>query len=113
VSVMTHAQIRPTTADYRTLTPEQQDRFDALMEQADVAGSNYDYRPLLDAAAATVGLALPAGHEIRKCGCSCWCGHIFDANHPDAHVIEQSGGYNLGRIQCPTCADRHRETASG
>ena len=36
---------------------------------------------------------------------------VFDADQADAHVIEWTGGYNLGRVQCPTCADRHRETA--
>ncbi|MGW4270793.1 hypothetical protein ACWEGQ_00145 [Streptomyces seoulensis] len=104
---MTHAPARPE-GDYNTLTPAAQDHFDQLMEQADNARSNTDYLPLMAALAAIAGL--PTG-EIRKCGCSCWCPTIFDADQPDADVIEESGGYNLGRVQCPTCADHHRETA--
>lgn len=107
MAVMTHARAR-TNADYNALTPAAQEHFDQLMEQADNARSNTEYLPLMTALAAIAGL--PQG-EIRKCGCSCWCPTIFDAEDPDAHVIEETGGYNLGRVQCPTCADRHRETA--
>ncbi|MFI2620445.1 hypothetical protein [Streptomyces sp. NPDC018584] len=107
MAVMTHTQKRPTTVDYTALTPLQQGRFDQLMEQADTAGPS-DYAPLMTAIAALTGLA---DGEIRKCGCSCSCPAIFDGDDPDAHVIEESGGYNLGRVQCPWCADQHRETA--
>lgn len=105
--VMTHAQTRPTTTDYNTLTPAQQDHFDQLMEQADTAGPA-TYGPLMGRIADLVGL--PEG-EIRKCACTCWCSVIFDADDPDTHVVEESDGYNLGRIQCPWCADQHPETA--
>ena len=107
MAVMTHTQNRPTTADYTALTPHQQDHFDHLMEQADTAGPA-DYAPLMTAIAALTGLTAT---EIRKCGCSCYCGAIFNADDPDAHVIEETGDYNLGRVQCPWCADQHRETA--
>jgi hypothetical protein len=103
---MTHARAR-TEADYQDLTAGQQQRFDELMEQADHAGP-HDYAPTMGRIADLVGL--PEG-EIRKCGCSCTCPVIFDADDPDAHVIEWTGGYNLGRVQCPTCHDRHPETA--
>ena len=106
MAVMTRARTR-TEADYNTLTAAAQDKFDALMEQADIAGPA-NYADIMGRIADLVGL--PEG-EIRKCGCSCWCPVIFDADDPNAHVIEESGGYNLGRVQCPTCADRHRETA--
>jgi hypothetical protein len=106
VAVMTHAFAR-LEADYTALTLKDQDRFDELMEAADIAGPA-DYPALMAAVAVLAGVP---GQEIRKCGCSCWCPVIFDADQPGAHVIEQSGGYNLGRIQCPTCADHHRETA--
>jgi len=106
MAVMTHAHAHPTV-NYTALPTAHQESFDYLMEEADVAGpAAY---PVLMAAIATL-IGLPQG-EIRKCGCSCVCGVIFDSNDPDAHVIEWTGGYNLGRVQCPTCADRHPETA--
>lgn len=106
MTAMTHARTRPE-ADYRDLTEAQQDKFDALMEDADDAG-HWEYLALMAVAAVWTGL--PMG-DIRKCGCSCVCPVIFDSEDPDAHVIEYGEGYNLGRHQCPTCADRHRETA--
>jgi hypothetical protein len=108
---MTHARTQPTTADYRTLTPETQQRFDELMQQADTAGTHQHFHEVMAQAASLVGIPLPVSGDIRRCACSCVCGAIFDAEDPDAHVIEWAGGYNLGRVQCPTCADRHRETA--
>lgn len=106
MAVMTHAQ-NQATADYRQLTTSEQDEFDRLMEEADIAGPA-TYLPLMAAVALLVGL--PTG-DLRKCACSCWCGTVFDSNHPDAHVIEPGEGYNLGRHQCPWCADQHRENA--
>lgn len=110
MAVMTRARTRPE-ADYNTLPTHVQDAFDALMEQADTAGTTDHFLTLMARAAAITGLRLPASGDIRRCGCSCVCGCIFDAEHPDAHVIEWTGGYNLGRVQCPTCHDRHPETA--
>jgi len=107
MAVMTHAQHQATEADYNQLTTEQQNDFDRLMEEADVTGPA-TYPGLMKAIALLAGL--PNG-ELRKCACSCWCPVIFNAEHPDAHVIEEGDGYNLGRHQCPTCADHHRETA--
>lgn len=106
MAVMTHARTR-TEADYNTLTTEQQNQFDQVMEEADIAGPA-TYPGLMTQVALLTGL--PKG-DLRKCACSCWCSTVFDANTPDAHVIEHGDGYNLGRHQCPTCADRHRETA--
>jgi hypothetical protein len=107
MAVPTCAPARPE-ADYNALPAPAQDAFTLLMEQADTARDNDEYLPLMKAIAALAGL--PTG-EIRKCACSCWCPVIFDADNPDAHVIAYGEGYNLGRHQCPTCADRHRETA--
>ncbi|MFE0207070.1 hypothetical protein [Streptomyces sp. NPDC058985] len=104
MTVTTHVSTRPE-ADYRTLSNDDQDRFDQLMERADHAGP-HDYQPLMDALAALTGIT----GEIRKCACSCWCLVIFDADR-NGHVIEYGQGYNLGRHQCPWCADQHRETA--
>ncbi|MFJ3043556.1 hypothetical protein [Streptomyces tendae] len=104
MAVITHA--RPSLeADYRTLSTDDQDRFDQLMERADTAGP-HDYQPLMDTLAVLTGIT----GEIRKCACSCWCPVIFDADR-DGHVIEYGEGYNLGRHQCGRCADEHPETA--
>lgn len=108
MAVMTHARTQPGTANYNTLAPEAQRCFDELMNQADNARSNPEYLKPMKALAALTGIP---GTDVRKCACSCTCPVIFDADDPDAHVIEYSAGYNLGRHQCPTCADWHRETA--
>lgn len=110
MAVMTHAQNQATTTDYTQLTRLEQDKFDQVMAEADTTSLNSEYRALMRIAALIAGIPLPASGEIRKCGCSCYCGVIFDPNTPDAHVIEHGQDYNLGRHQCPTCADRHRET---
>ncbi|MCX4911888.1 hypothetical protein [Streptomyces sp. NBC_00878] len=110
MAVMTAAQTRPTTVDYNHLTLADQDLFDEVMERADDNPHDGEYLALMLAAAALVGLRIPYGGHIRKCACSCCCPVVFDPNDPDAHCIE-ADGYNLGRHQCPTCADRHRETA--
>jgi hypothetical protein len=107
---MTHAPAR-LEADYNSLTPAAQDKFDQVMDLADNTADHGEYTALMLAAAALAGLHIPYGSEIRKCGCSCYCPAIFDPADPDAHVIEESAGYNLGRVQCPTCHDRHSETA--
>jgi hypothetical protein len=107
---MTHASARPE-ADYYALPATVQDAFDQLMEQADHAGTNQHFFEVMADAARLIRIPLPASRDIRRCGCSCVCGCIFDAEDPDAHVIEESDGFNLGRVQCPTCADTHRETA--
>lgn len=110
MAVMTHARPR-TEADYNSLTRDTQEAFDLLMEEADTAGTNTHFFDVMARAARLIGMLLPASGDIRHCACSCVCGCIFDAEDPDAHVIEETGGYNLGRVQCPTCTDRHRETA--
>lgn len=111
MAVMTHAPARLDTADYTALTLTAQDKFDQVMDIADDTSDNGEFIALMLAAASLAGLDIRYGGEIRKCGCSCWCGVIFNPADPDAHVIEQGDGYNLGRHQCPTCADHHRETA--
>ena len=115
MALMTHAhtqtKLQPNTADYNALTEDEQQHFDRVMELADNQGTNGEYLALMLAAAYIAGLHIEYGGQIRKCACSCWCPVIFDHTATDAHCIEQGDGYNLGRHQCPTCADRHRETA--
>ncbi|MDX3343461.1 hypothetical protein PV409_36490 [Streptomyces sp. ME02-6979.5a] len=110
-AVMTHAPTQ-ATVNYNALPPLAQTAFDQHMETADNAGTNHDYRTAMALAALTAGIPLPADGEIALCACpNCWnCGHIFNANDPDAHPFGQSTGYNLGRIQCPHCTDAHRAT---
>ena len=110
VAVMTHARTQHHTADYTALTPDDQDRFDQAMERADDNPHNGEYLALMLAAAHIAGLRIDYGQHIRKCACSCYCPVIFNPDDPDAHCIE-ADGYNLGRHQCPLCADRHHETA--
>jgi len=111
MALMTHAQNQSTTADYTAMDLDTQERFDRVMNLADDRPDNGEFFALMLAAASLAGLRIDYGAEIRKCGCSCYCGAIFNPADPGAHVIEESGGYNLGRHQCPTCADHHRETA--
>ncbi|NUS82737.1 MAG: hypothetical protein HOY75_08285 [Streptomyces sp.] len=107
---MTHASAR-LEANCNTLSAEAQAKFTDVMERADDTSDNGEFLALMLAAAYIAGLDIPYGAEIRKCDCSCYCGTVFNPADPDAHVIEEGDGYNLGRHQCPTCADRHRETA--
>lgn len=109
MAVMTHAP-NQAEANYNHLDLDTQERFDHVMELADDNRDNGEYLALMLAAATLAGLRIPYGGHIRKCACSCWCPAIFDPEHPDAHEIEASPGYNLGRHQCPRCADDHRET---
>lgn len=110
MAVMTHASIR-LEGDYYALPATLRDAFDQLMEEADHAGTPQHFHDVMARAASLAGMRLPTSGDIRRCACSCVCGRIFDAEHPDAHVIEWTDGFNLGRVQCPTCADEHRETA--
>jgi hypothetical protein len=110
MAVMTHAQTQATTANYKAMDLYDQERFDRVMERADDQRDNGEYLALMLAAASIAGLRIDYGGHIRKCACSCYCPVIFDPDDPSAHCIE-ADGYNLGRHQCPTCADRHRETA--
>ncbi|MFJ1900446.1 hypothetical protein [Streptomyces sp. NPDC088115] len=110
-AVMTHTQNQPTT-HLANLPATTQNTFTQFMEQADNAGTNDEYRTAMTCAALTAGIPLPTGGEIALCACpNCWdCDQIFNANHPDAHSFGESTGYNLGRIQCPLCTDRHYAT---
>lgn len=110
MAVMTHAHTQPRTTDYTLLDTDTQTSFDRVMELADDHADNGEYLALMLAAASLAGLRINYGDHIRKCACSCYCGVIFNPDDPDAHVIEHDS-YNLGRHQCPLCADRHRETA--
>lgn len=112
MAVMTHAQIQPATVDYHRLDGADQAYFDKLMEYADITPRTGEYQWLMGEAARVIGIRTPDGGEIAKCGCSCTCPVIFDASHPDAHEVHgPADDHNLPRLQCPECADFHRETA--
>lgn len=107
MAVMTHTQKRPTSVDYRDLTPTQQAKFNLVMELADNAGPGDGYPAFMLAAAFLTGIPIAYGGEVLKCSCTCVCPTVFDNADPDARTIEESRGYNLPIRQCPTCADRH------
>lgn len=111
MALMTHARNQATTGNYKRLNTYDQDLFTEYMERADTASTNGEYLALMVLAGLTADVPLTYGGHIRKCACSCCCPVIFNPDDPDAHCIESGDGYNLGRHQCPTCADRHRETA--
>jgi hypothetical protein len=108
VAVITHA--RPSLeADYRTLSTDDQDRFDQLMERADHAGP-HDYQPLMDTLAVLTGLN---ARDVARCSCytdafGCGCAAIFDTALPGAVVTAtNSPNCNLSQLQCPTCGHDH------
>ncbi|MEU9578771.1 hypothetical protein [Streptomyces chilikensis] len=107
MTALAHARI-PATVDYHQLTDAQQADFDQLMEEADTAGPA-SYPGLMTSLRLLTGVT----GEVRKCACpwsGCGCTTVFDANNPDSLVIEYGDGYNLGRHQCPRCADWHPAT---
>ncbi|MEU6016926.1 hypothetical protein ABZ826_23615 [Streptomyces sp. NPDC047515] len=107
MSVITPARTHPATINYGDLNPGQQTLFDQLMEQADNTTSAAECDALMTALIAITGITGVRYNEILKCACPCICGCIFDADDPDALVTEEPTGYNLGRLQCPDCADAH------
>lgn len=107
-AVMTHAPNRATTVNYNDLPTSVQDHFDQLMELADNSANAAEYEALMTALIAVTGITGVRYNEILKCACPCTCTVIFDADDNNALVTEQTDvGYNLGRLQCPDCADDH------
>jgi len=106
MSVTTHARPR-TTINYTHLPTATQDLFDQLMELADNTANADEYTALMTSLIALTGITGVRDNEILKCACGCDCPVIFDADTPDALVTEPATGYNLGRLQCPDCADDH------
>ncbi|CAK7288597.1 conserved hypothetical protein [Streptomyces misionensis JCM 4497] len=113
MAVMTHAFARLQTANYGDLTAAQQDRFDALMREADTAGTGTAYNAAMVDAALVAGLPVPASKDIARCSCytdagGCGCDLIFDS-HQDGVVVTavNDPGFNLSQLQCPTCGHDH------
>lgn len=106
-AVMTHTR-NQDTVDYADLPTGTQDHIDLLLVLADNTASATEYEALMSSLIAITGITGVRDNDIRKCACSgCYCTRIFDADHPDALVTEEATGYNLGRLQCPDCADDH------
>ncbi|WP_446458701.1 hypothetical protein [Streptomyces rochei] len=109
MAVMTHAPAR-LEANYRSLSTDDQDRFDQLMERADHAGP-HDYQPLMDALAVLTGLF--TARDIARCSCwtdtrGCGCAVIFDTALPGVVVTATNDpDCNLSQLQCPTCGHDH------
>jgi hypothetical protein len=98
------------TVDYHALTLWQQHQLDELLHQADTAGTLDHFNTLMSAATRAAGLSTPSG-EITKCACPrCYCTALFDPHAPEAHAFGEPTSYNLGRQQCPRCADEHLAT---
>lgn len=107
MSVISPARTHPAI-NYGDLTADQQTRFNQLMGKADNTTSADEFEALMTALIAITGITGVRDNSILKCACSaCYCDRIFDADAPDALVTEQPTGYNLGRLQCPDCADAH------
>ena len=105
-AVMTHTRNQPTVT-YTDLPAHTQDQFDQLMQLADNTTSSAEYTALMKALITVTGITGVRHGEILKCACGCDCPVIFDADAPGALVTEEPTGYNLGRLQCPDCADDH------
>ncbi|MFI8792617.1 hypothetical protein [Streptomyces sp. NPDC055105] len=103
---MTHTQNRPSSVDYRDLTPAQQARLDQILERADDTSDSGEYNSLMLGVAALAGIDIAYGGEVLRCSCTCVCPAVFE-NTDDARTIEASQGFNLPIRQCPLCADRH------
>ncbi|MGW7283893.1 hypothetical protein ACWGH4_00080 [Streptomyces sp. NPDC054847] len=98
------------TVDHSTLPPWKQALFDQLIEQAQAAGTLDHFTTLMADATRAAGLPTPSG-EITKCACThCYCTALFDPHAPDAHAFGEPTSHNLGRQQCPACADDHLAT---
>ncbi|MER8002983.1 hypothetical protein [Streptomyces sp. NPDC095613] len=96
------------TVDYDQLPTAQQNLFDQLMAQADNTASATEYEALMAALIAITGITGVRHNEILKCACpSCYCAQIFDADAPGLRTVEEPQGYNLGRLQCPSCTSDH------
>ena len=95
------------TVDYNALTLSQQHQLDELLHQADTAGTLDHFTTAMAAATRAAGLTTPSG-EITKCACThCYCLRLFDPQDPEAHAFGEPTSHNLGRQQCPRCADEH------
>ncbi|WP_329126202.1 hypothetical protein [Streptomyces sp. NBC_01353] len=108
MSVMTPARIAQPLAHYDGLYPFQQNVFDNCMEHADDARDAQAFNRAMTLAALAIAIDLPASGSIVKCACAeCDCAAIFDPAAPGLRRVEQSGEYNLPRLQCAHCADEH------
>lgn len=115
MAVMTHALIPsitlPIAADYTALPQNIRNQFSDLMEEADQAGTGDAYHAAMRRACNTIGIAIPDQQDIALCDClndGCGCGAIFDSHQTGVVITASSDpGYNLSRLQCPTCGHDH------
>ncbi len=112
MAVMTHASAR-LEADYRHLTPAARAVIDNALEAADAAGTYDDYATAMKDIALAAGIQLPTSGDIAVCSClnddaGCGCGAIFDTHQQGVVVTATADpGFNLSRLQCPTCGHDH------
>ncbi|MFG2276739.1 hypothetical protein ACGFNY_44150 [Streptomyces chartreusis] len=119
MAVMTHARNQaylPIAADYTALTQDLRNKLSDLMETADNAGTGLAYHDAMTEACITVGMAVPASRDIAICDClndGCGCGAIFDSRLDGVVVTANADpGFNLSRLQCPTCGHDHPRPAA-
>ncbi|MER5277726.1 hypothetical protein ABT025_18480 [Streptomyces sp. NPDC002809] len=106
-AVMTHTK-NPNSVSHSSLEQDRRDRFDKAMDEADNTADALTYHALMCVLIVFAGFTDPRVKEVLKCACqACYCDLIFDAEAPGALVTEAPTGYNLGRLQCPDCADDH------
>ncbi|MFD3516296.1 hypothetical protein [Streptomyces sp. NPDC058657] len=94
----------PTTRRISDLGEYQQDRVNALLEEAREAADNSAYFAIVALIAAHAGIRLPDHGEIVRCTCGCLCDLLFDGNHARTY---QPGPVAQEIAQCPDCADDH------
>lgn len=119
MAVITHAQIPqislPIAGDYTALPQYMRNAFDAWIDKADTAGTGDTYRHAMIRACLAIGIAVPEHMDIAVCDClndGCGCGAIFDSSLPGVVVTAGADpGYNLSRLQCPTCGHDHPRPA--
>ncbi|MEV5915791.1 hypothetical protein AB0M00_43780 [Streptomyces chartreusis] len=118
--LLSHAPIpaitRPTSADYTALPQRLRDKLSDLLEEADAAQSGAAYHGAMIRACFAIGIAVPEKQDIAICDClndGCGCGAIFDS-HLDGVVVTANAdpGFNLSRLQCPTCGHDHPRPAA-
>ncbi|MGA5008999.1 hypothetical protein ACPCDX_28925 [Streptomyces koyangensis] len=110
MALMTHAHTRPTTREYRDLTPAQQTAFDQQLDIANNTEHSTVYFDAMEKAAHIAGIHINASPGLAVCDCInhdtvCGCTLIFDTATDGIREVDGiEPGHNFSRLVCPTCA---------